>query len=95
MGRTLPSAMEVFDHEVAHWAKFRRALRKNEQQLFDELFLQARRHIAAMAYLANATPMESIFLAMFIEEHRNVMALGNRLRQLEEKGNGNGKGMDS
>ncbi len=95
MGRTLPSAKEVFDREAAHWAKFRRALRKDDQQLFDELFLQARRHIAAMAYLANAVPMESVFLAMLIEEHRIARALEKRVRQLEGNDNGNDNRMDS
>ena len=95
MGRTLPSAMEVFDRELAHWSKFRRALRKEEQQMFDELFLQARRHIAAMAYLANAVPMESFFLAMFLEERRAVKALEERVRQLEGKQDGKDKGLDS
>ena len=95
MGRTMPSAMEVFDREHAHWAKFRRALRKDEQQLFDELFLQARRHIAAMAYLANAVPMESVFLAMFLEERRAVKALEEKIRQLEETLNGRDNRLDS
>jgi len=79
--------MEVFDRELAHWTKFRRALRKEEQQMFDELFLQARRHIAAMAYLANAVPMESFFLAMFLEQWRAVKTLEKRVRQLEIREN--------
>lgn len=95
MGRTLPSAMEVFDRELGHWMKFRRALRRDEQQLFDELFLQARRHIAAMAYLANAVPMESVFLAMFLEERRSVKSLEEKIRRLEERMDGNHKRLDS
>ena len=95
MGRTLPSAMEVFDRELANWSKFRRALRREDQQLFDELFLQARRHIAAMAYFASPVPMESFFLAMFLEERRAVKSLEQRISRLEGKPDENSNRMDT
>ena len=83
MGRTLPSAMMVFDGETARWAKFRRALRREDQAVLDELFIGARRHIAAMAYASNAVPMEGVLLAMLLEERRTVNRLIERLRLLE------------
>jgi len=76
MGRTLPSAMQVFDGEAARWAKFRRALRREDQEILDELFLHARRHVAAMAYASSAVPMEAVLLAMLLEERKVVNRLG-------------------
>ncbi len=83
MGRTLPSAMMVFDGEAARWAKFRRALRREDQEVLDELFLQARRHVAAMAYVSAAVPMEGVLLAMLLEERKAVNRLIDRLRATE------------
>ncbi len=83
MGRTLPSAMQVFDEEAARWAKFRRALRREDQEILDELFLHARRHIAAMAYASSAVPMEAVLLAMLLEERKTVNRLLDRLRRME------------
>ncbi len=83
MGRTLPSAMMVFDAEAARWAKFRRALRREDQEVFDAVFRDARRHIAAMAYASSPVPMESILLAMLIDARRSVVILEERVRDLE------------
>lgn len=85
MGRTLPSAMQVFDGEAARWAKFRRALRREDQIVLDELFLGARRNTTAMAYLSNAVPMESILLAMLISTARRLGECEKKLRGLEDE----------
>jgi len=86
MGRTLPSAMMVFEAEAARWAAFRRALRREDQELLDELFLEARRHTAAMAYASSPIPMESVFLAMLLGERRAVKRLAERVEELEKHG---------
>jgi hypothetical protein len=65
----------VFEGEVARWARFRRALRREDQELLDELFLEARRHIGAMAYASSPSPMEPVLLAMLLEERRRVKRL--------------------
>lgn len=86
MGRTLPSATMVFEGEAARWGKFRRALRKEDQEVLDELFLEARRHIAAMSYASSPVPMEAVFLAMLLEERRAVKRLAERIGELEKHG---------
>lgn len=83
MGRTLPSATMVFEGEAARWGKFRRALRKEDQEVLDELFREARRHIAAMSYASSPVPMEAVFLAMLLEERRVVRGLLERVSRLE------------
>ncbi len=82
MGRTLPSATMVFDGEAARWGKFRRALRREDQEVFDTLFLAARRHIAAWMDPANPGRVESRFPAMRLEAFRNTGLLEERIRAL-------------
>jgi len=83
VGRTLPSAMMVFDGESGRWAKFRRALRREDQVVLDELFTGARLHVASFAYASLAVPMEGVLLAMLISERRRTKALEERVRGME------------
>jgi hypothetical protein len=81
MGRTLPSATQVFLQEEAAFARFRRALRRSDQISLDDLFSNARQHLAAAQYASHALPFEVFLLSMLLEEHKEVV----RLRQLLEE----------
>lgn len=81
MGRTLPSITQAFMREQEAFARFRRALRRSDQQALDDLFAAAHQHLAAAAYAAHALPFETFLLAMLLEEHKEVM----RLRQMVER----------
>lgn len=81
MGRTLKSITQVFLEEEQAFARFRRALRRSDQLVLDDLFASARQHIAAAAYASHALPFEIFLLSMLLEEHKEVI----RLRQLVEE----------
>ncbi|MDE3090529.1 MAG: hypothetical protein KGJ80_14200 [Chloroflexota bacterium] len=83
MGRTLPSFMQVILGEQALLAKFRRALRKEDQDALDNLFRQARYHVAAAAYASHTLPFEVILLAMLLEEHKAVLRLQKQIARGE------------
>jgi hypothetical protein len=81
MGRTLATAGQTILTEQSEFSDFRRALRKADQDSFDELFVYARKHVAAIMMAAHALPFESVLLAMLLEEHSE----NRRLRyQFEE-----------
>ncbi len=69
MGRTLATANQTILTEQSEFSDFRRALRKADQDSFDELFVYARKHVAAVMMAAHALPFESVLLAMLLEEH--------------------------
>ncbi len=83
MGRTLPSFMQVILNEQASLARFRRALRREDQDALDDLFRNARYHVAAAAYASHVLPFEVMLLAMLLEEHKAVRKLENRIHLLE------------
>jgi len=85
MGRTLPSFMQVILNEQASLAKFRRALRAEDQDAFDDLFRLARYHVAAAAYASHALPFEVMLLAMLLEEHKSVLHLQKEIERLENR----------
>jgi hypothetical protein len=85
MGRTLPSVTNEFLNEQAEFARFRRVLRRADQNALDDLFAAGHQHLAAVQYAAHALPFESLLLAMLLEEHKEVMRLRDRLDALEGK----------
>ena len=83
MGRTLPSITQVFLQEQGSFSRFRRALRRGDQLVLDDLFAAAHQHLSAAAYASHALPFEVFLLAMLLEERKEVI----RLRQLIEEPN--------
>ncbi len=75
MGRTLPSATQVFLHEQESFLRFRRALRRSDQKALDDLFAAAHKHLAAAAYASHALPFEVFLLSMLLEEHKQVLRM--------------------
>ena len=82
MGRTLPSITQAFLQEQESFVRFRRALRRSDQLALDDLFADARQHLAAAAYAANPLPFETFLLAMLLEEHKRLLHLQNMLEEL-------------
>jgi hypothetical protein len=82
MGRTLPSITQAFLHEQESFARFRRALRRSDQLVLDELFAAAHKHLAAAAYASHALPFEVFLLAMLLEERKEVLQLRQRMQAL-------------
>ena len=85
MGRTLASITQAFLDEESSFAKFRRALRRSDQLVLDDLFASARQHLAAAAYASHALPFETILLCMLLEEHKEVIRLRQHVEELRDR----------
>ena len=83
MGRTLPSITMAFLQEQESLNRFRRALRRSDQLVLDDLFAAARQHLAAAAYAAHSLPFETFLLAMLLEEHKQVLQLRSLVADLQ------------
>src|ERR1035437_5690708 len=64
MGRTLPTIVQLIHCEEDSWRSFRRALRKEDQELFDLLWVYCRRHAQAAAMANREIPFETLTMAM-------------------------------
>ncbi len=82
MGRTLPSATQVFQIEEQSLKRYRRALRRADQLTHDELFDYAQKHIAEAGYAAHPLPMEVYLLSMLLEEHKQALKLREQVMGL-------------
>jgi len=75
----------VLAEQQKRLGQFRRSLRKQDQELFDELFERARLHVQAAVQAANPEPMESIFISVLIEMLREEKRLRARVDGLEKE----------
>jgi hypothetical protein len=75
MGRTLTTFTQLVQQEIESWRRYRRALRNEDQQALDELFVAARRNSSAGAYLARDTPFEVMLLSMLLEHQKQIQYL--------------------
>lgn len=84
MGRTLASVTQQVQLEEERLQRFRRALPREDQILFDQLFAFARKRIAATAMAADPLPMQSILMSMLIGVLGICLRLAERVDRVEE-----------
>jgi hypothetical protein len=80
MGRTVPTFRQLVEAATQHWAEFRRALRREDQEHFDRLFLRVRLYTQAATYQCNDDPMEAILLAIALDQEKRLHAIEKVLR---------------
>jgi hypothetical protein len=85
MGNVTPTITDILHREEINLAKFRRALRREDQVVFDDLFVAAYKHRAAASYAGHLLPFETFLLSMQIENHKEVMYLRREIESLCEQ----------
>jgi hypothetical protein len=85
MGRTVQTMTQLVAQEEASWAPFRRALRKEDQEIFDRLFAAARHHSAPAHYASHATPFDAMVMAMLLEVMKAVEQVRREVEQLRRE----------
>jgi len=85
MGRTVPTFTNLIDAELASWSKFRRGLRKDDQEVFDYIFRAAKLHLAENFYAMRAVPFESMIISIVVEQQKAIKRLEKEVESLRNK----------
>ena len=85
MGRTVETFTMVIQEQRSLWKKFREALRKEDQQVLDDLFRAPKIHLAACAYDVKPIPFENVVMSMLVEEHKKSIMLQDAVDKLNER----------
>jgi hypothetical protein len=72
----------VLQQEIDSWSKFRRGLRREDQEVMDDLFRAAQLQLAGSAYAARPIPFESIAMAMLVSQQRRIAELELAVEEL-------------
>lgn len=85
MGRTLPTYNMLILQELEkdEWKRFRRALRKEDQEIFDELFIAPKTQMQAGAYASNPKPFETMLICMLLELKKELKLLEQKVARAE------------
>jgi len=86
MGRTVLPFSQALEREYDDWKKFRRALRREDQQVLDRLFDQARIHVQAGSYASRPWPLETIMVSILLEQEKELAELRRELSSFKEEG---------
>ena len=84
MGRTNPTYRDQLSAIEDEWGAYRRALRRQDQDIFDHLFVYARDHADAAGHLNHADPLAPIWMAIAIEQDRRITELEARVDELTD-----------
>ena len=75
MGRTIASITQTWQEEEAALNRFKRALRKDDQVLLDELLVMSRLHLAEASYASNLYPLDMYLIAILLELYKQLKAM--------------------
>jgi hypothetical protein len=84
MGRTVPSFRVLLESIVLELAVFRRALRGEDRNAFDNIMNMARQHASSSTVAPMLDPMESMFLSILIEQQKEI----NRMKEAQNVSSG-------
>ncbi|MFX1390717.1 MAG: hypothetical protein ACFE9Z_11685 [Promethearchaeota archaeon] len=84
MGRTVPSFRPALESEIESWKSFKRALRSEEQKIFDKLMNFARIHADAGSISARPMLSEVLFISFAVEQEKKIEMLEEKVKELEE-----------
>ena len=85
MGRTNETATQLIRNQQQELANFFTALRKADQEAFQDLFALAQLHIAPLAYSGAADPQQIMIFAMLLEQHKLILRLQKVINYLLEQ----------
>ncbi len=94
MGKSVPTFRRELDKIESEWKNFRKALRSDEKEMFDELFDKAKQHASAAQYQANPDPMDSLFFSIILEQQMEIDRLKRKLEDESRKVDEEVLGMD-
>ncbi|QLH75330.1 MAG: hypothetical protein HPY73_07720 [Methanomassiliicoccales archaeon] len=75
MGRTVPTYRNTAETMIQSWNEFRRALPKEDREIFDQMMNKVRMHASASTYAAFNDPFEGAVLSMLLEQEKELAKL--------------------
>ena len=84
MGRTIASITQTWQEEEAALNRFKRALRKDDQVLLDELLVMSRLHLAEASYASNLYPLDMYLIAILLEVYKQLKDTQRKLYNRNE-----------
>jgi hypothetical protein len=80
MDKSDVSYSQILEQEIEEWKKFRRALRKEDQQVLDQLFEKTKLYVEAGDRVSRPWPFETILISILLEQEKALGELRSKIR---------------
>lgn len=87
MGRTVAPFSQIIDVVIARFDNYRKALRREDREIFDELMRVAKRQVQAGVMAQNPNAFDSMSMAMLIELKKEMQQLRHEIEKLRAHAN--------
>ncbi len=85
MGKTLPTINQIIQESESILKRFWRVLQPEEKELLQNLFVSAKKHVAAISEANHLLPFEVVQQAMLLEQAKEILALKTQLDSLKRR----------
>jgi hypothetical protein len=75
----------MLEHEIGSWSEYRRALRPEEQKIFDRLMNAARLRADAGGYITRPLVSEVLFISIILDLQKQIQELNAEIQKLKER----------
>ena len=85
MGRTVPSYRQALEIEISRWEGFRKALRGQDLEAFDEAMNACRAYASAAGSATRPILTEAMFMSILLNQQKELMEIKENLERLEKQ----------
>jgi len=80
----LQTSEQVLGQEIQSWSKFRRALRREDQEIFDHFSEKDRLHFEAGVNASRPCPLAIILISVLLEQEKALVELREKVEDREK-----------
>jgi len=85
LGRTVASYREALEDAIKKWDAFRKALRAEDREAFDQMMNECRLHASAGSMATRPVLCEAMFMSILLEQQKALREMKKRLDAIEKR----------
>ncbi|MFW6117457.1 MAG: hypothetical protein ACOC6G_02610 [Thermoproteota archaeon] len=85
MGKTVPSYRQAIEAEIKRWRGFKKALRRQEREAFQEMMNACRKYASAAGMATRPVLFESLAMSILLSQQRTIQKLRETIDRLTEQ----------
>ena len=85
MGRTVPSYRQAIEAEIKRWEGFRKALRAEDREAFDEMMNFCRLYASAGSNATRPVLLEAMLMSIVLAQQKELRKLRKELDEIRRR----------
>ncbi len=85
MGRTVPSYRIALEEEIIAWEGFRKALRMEDTEAFEQMMNACRSHASAASNATRPDILEAMLMSILLSQQKEIMEIKQKLAEIHQQ----------